>query len=102
MIAELQQNHELMRAQTRNDLAMGLVAVTSMPASNSQLASLVRRAAAGETLTPDENVQIVFFNASLIRYWENVHYQYRQGLFDSAEFSAQRDAWKSLLSRDQS
>jgi len=32
-----------------------------------------------------------------IHYFENVHYQYRQGLYDEAEFSTQEDAWRRFL-----
>ena len=30
-----------------------------------------------------------------LRYHENVHYQYRNGLYEEAEFSAQRDYWRN-------
>ena len=32
---------------------------------------------------------------ALFRYWENVHYQYRVGLYDDVEFSKQRKAWEA-------
>ena len=32
-----------------------------------------------------------------LRYQENVHYQYRQGLYDENEFAAHRDAWSFLF-----
>jgi len=36
------------------------------------------------------------FNA-LVRYWENVHYQYRQDLYDEVEFAKQKEAWKETF-----
>lgn len=95
LVAELSQNAAMMRAQTRNDLSAGIVELFIRVAENPQLASLRRRADAGETLTPDEAYQYAILTRGLFRYWENVHYQFRQGLYDEAEFSAQRDAWRS-------
>jgi hypothetical protein len=31
------------------------------------------------------------------RYWEDVHYQYRVGLYDEIEFSRQRGAWQAFF-----
>jgi hypothetical protein len=36
---------------------------------------------------------------ALLRYWEDVHYQYRVGLYDEEEFSKQKEAWRSALKR---
>jgi hypothetical protein len=30
----------------------------------------------------------------MFRYHENVHYQYRQGLYDESEYFAHREAWR--------
>jgi hypothetical protein len=32
--------------------------------------------------------------SALIRLWENIHYQYRNGVFDEAEFTAARNTWR--------
>ena len=32
-------------------------------------------------------------------YWEDVHYQYRVGLYDETEFARQRLAWEASFSR---
>jgi hypothetical protein len=33
----------------------------------------------------------------MFRYFENVHYQYRVGLYDEAEFERQRLAWANYM-----
>ena len=38
LIVELDQNREMMRAQIRHDMAMGIVDLLQVPASNEQLA----------------------------------------------------------------
>lgn len=97
VVVQLQQNRDLMRAQIRHELAMGIVELLNSPAGNSQLASVLRRGALGDQLTPDEEYQFHLRSNALLRYWENVHYQYRQGLYDEIEFSKQKEAWGAAL-----
>ena len=97
IVLQLQQSRELMRAQTRHDLAAGIVELLSAPAGNAQLAGVLRRGALGEELTDDEQYQFRLRTNALLRYWEDVHYQYRQGLYDEVEFSSQKAAWRNAL-----
>lgn len=97
VLVELDQNRDMMRAQTRNELAMGIVDLLQVPASNAQLADVLYRAHAGEALTPAELFQFKMRTNALFRYWENVHYQYRVGLYDEIEFSKQRSAWEASI-----
>jgi hypothetical protein len=99
LIAELNQNRDMMRAQIRHELAMGIVDLLDTPASNQQLANVLFRGISGEKLTPSEMYQFEMRTNALFRYWEDVHYQYRVGLYDDAEFEKQRDAWKESLER---
>ncbi|MGB5344569.1 MAG: hypothetical protein WBN23_00240 [Woeseia sp.] len=99
LVLELNQNREMMRAQTRHEIAVGIVDLLLVPASNQQLADLMYRAESGGELTPQERFQFNMRTNALLRYWEDVHYQYRVGLYDEIEFSKQRDAWKAALNR---
>lgn len=93
LVAELNQNADMMRAQTRNELSTSIVDLFARVSENGDLASLRRRADAGEALTEDESYRYTIITRAFFRYWENVHYQFRQGLYDNAEFSKQREAW---------
>lgn len=97
VLVELDQNRDMMRAQTRQELAMGIVDLLQTPANNEQLADLMYRAHTGGDLTPTELFQFHLRTNALFRYWENVHYQYRVGLYDDVEFAKQRGAWKASL-----
>ena len=33
----------------------------------------------------------------MLRYWEDVHYQYRLGLYDEVEYERQKAAWKATF-----
>lgn len=97
IVLQLRQNRALMQAQIRHDLAMGIVELLNTPANNNQLASVLRRAGAGEALTPDEHFQFELRSNALLRYWEDVHYQYRRGLYDEIEYLKQKAAWRATL-----
>jgi hypothetical protein len=97
VIMQLQQNRTLMRAQVRHELATTIVDLLNSSASNSQLASVLRRAALGEQLTEDEQFQFQLRSNALLRYWEDVHYQYRLGLYDGIEYERQKAAWKATF-----
>lgn len=86
IVVELDQNRDSMRAQTRNDLSNSIVQLMSMIASDGELASIRRRADAGEELSTDDEYRYTHLTIATLRYWENVHYQYRQGLYDRIEF----------------
>jgi len=94
LIFELQQNREMIRAQTRSEISSEITNLLSQVASNPQLANLVRRADNGDELTPDEETQYSHRSAAMFRFFENVHYQYRQGLYDEPEYQAHRNAWR--------
>jgi hypothetical protein len=100
LVYELNQNRQLTQAQIRHELAMGIVQQVGIVANNGQLASVLRRGSSGEELTPDERIQFNTFYNGILRYWEDVHYQYRQGLYDGSEFKNQREAWVASLARN--
>lgn len=97
LIMQLQQNRELTRAQVRHELAMAIVELLQTPASNQQLADVLYRANSGQELTPGELYQFELRTNALLRYWEDVHYQYRVGLYDEIEFGRQREAWRASI-----
>ena len=97
VILQLQQNRSLMRAQVRHELASTIVDLLNTSANNSQLASVLRRAGLNEQLTADEQFQFRLRSNALLRYWEDVHYQYRLGLYDDVEYSRQKAAWKATF-----
>lgn len=98
LVLELNQNRTMIRAQTRSELSTGIVDLFTAVAENPELASLRRRADAGEKLGPDEMYRYEIITRAFFRYWENVHYQYRHGLYDDIEFARQKDAWRDYAS----
>ena len=99
LIFELQQNRDMVRAQTRAEISSELTGLLSQVAGDPLLANLVRRADDGEALPLDEQKQDGHRSAAMFRYFENVHYQYRQDLDDESEFFAHRDAWRVFFNR---
>ena len=98
LVIELNQNRDMMRAQIRNEMATEIIGMLSDIAYSPEFASVFNRGVAGEELTPDEATQFQMRAFALFRYFENVHYQYRQGLYDESEFATQKIAWTNALS----
>jgi hypothetical protein len=100
VILQLNQNERMIQAQTRGDIATGIVELLSQTAGNQQLVEvMVRNNERGE-LTPSEQMQVQLRLLALLRLWEATHYQYRMGLFDESEFARERLGWKDALARN--
>jgi hypothetical protein len=97
LVVELDQNREMVRAQTRNEISQQLTNRLLMIGSSSQVANLKRRAEAGEELTADEEYQYFLLFVANMRDWENMHYQYRHDTFDENEFDAEIKTWRYLI-----
>jgi len=98
---ELNQNRLMMRAQTRNAIAETLINLHVGQSSSSEFLQTEVKIANGEPLTALEEEKRRYLNMAFFRYWENVYYQYRNGLYDDAEYIAQREAWKGVLLGDE-
>ena len=100
LVYELTQNREMMRAQTRNELSRGLTELLGGTNLNGELADIIIRANHGEDLTDRESFMLGTRNELVIRYWENVHYQYRLGMYDESEFSRHRDTMEAVIAEN--
>ena len=97
LVYELNQTRELTRAQMRSEISRGIYDLLAMTANNDQLADLMLRADTGEPLTDAENFQYASRIRAMFRYFENVHYQYRVGLYEDSEFERQKLAWGNYM-----
>ena len=102
LVIELDQNRDMIRAQTRNEISNQVVERLDRQGTDIQLANLKRRAERSEELSDDEEMQVYLLSVGRNRSWENIHYQYRQGMFDEQEFAAERNAWGQIIGRDKS
>ncbi len=98
LVYELNQNRDLMEAQTRNAIAETIVQILIDEANNLELGQAQLKIESGESLSPLEERQVGLNQVARFRYWENVYYQYRQGLFDDNEYIGQRESWRRILS----
>ncbi len=87
LVAELNQNYEIIRAQTRTELTQSLLDLLALSASNKELAEIIVKADRGEELTGVEQHMFGTRSESVFAYWQNVHYQGRNGMYDEEEFS---------------
>ena len=100
LVYELNQNRDMMRAQIRNEISRGAMDLLVSGATSEPLAAVIARANAGEDLSAEET--FMFLNRAELTYrlWENVNYQYRQGMFDATEYSGELETMNVVLSRN--
>ncbi len=97
LVYELNQNREMMKAQTRHEMSQGIVDLLLTEATNPELNRILNRGLSGEEITGAELERLEIMMSAYFRYWEDVHYQYRAGLYDDSEFSRQKQSWAYLL-----
>ena len=103
LVYELNQNRAMMEAQVRQQVSQGAVDLHFGVAANPDLSEIVvdfsdRCTTMDECQTAEEFRFNQWSNATF-RTWENAHYQYRLDLYDETEFSAQKESWRSILTR---
>ena len=100
LVYELKQNREIAQAQLRSDYAEQLIGQLEVIYSNPEFAELVLDFGCGETTAICQSVEQFRFDTywdGRFRSWENLHFQYRNGLYDEAEFEAAIVGWRNLL-----
>jgi hypothetical protein len=99
---ELNQNSEMMRSQARNEISQSTLDLLNYTATNKELSDAIIRASRGEELSDAEAFMVGSRNEAVLRHWENIHYQYRQGLYDQSEFDASIKTFSTILGRQPS
>lgn len=97
LILELQQNRSAMRAETRSNISQSISEQLLQIALEPELSEIRYRADSGDSLTEVEAYRYGLMQLGLFRYWENVHYQYRVGLYDESEYSAHKKVWADYI-----
>ena len=101
LVYELNQNREMMQAQTRHSVAEMLVNLLALEIGDPGIAAIQSKHNSGEELTPVETERFVLLQEAYWRYRENVHYQYRNGLYDEDEYLALRAVWLRDVDTDE-
>ena len=96
---ELQQNTNMMRAQTRGSITENTNSALITIAGDIEAAGLIARAFTGE-LEPGPNPEWMQFSALaqiLFRNAENEYYQFEQGLFEDSEYDTRLETLRFNL-----
>ena len=92
---EINQGNQLARAQTRSEVTASIASFLELLTSDAELSEMYLRAVEDpEAVTQAESDRIFWLLAWRMRVWENVHFQYRNGLFDEDEFAVEREVWR--------
>ena len=97
LVYELNQNRAMMQSQTRSAIAEQLSNLAFQEINTAGLPEAILKTETGESLTALENLLVQRRETAYWRYRENVHYQYRNGLYDDSEYLTQRAVWIRIL-----
>lgn len=86
---EIRQNSDVIRAQTRAQLAEEVTELFSVNMNDQDYADVLMRGNNVEELSPVEKYQYSRHRSAWIHYWNNVAYQYQMGMYDESEFALQ-------------
>lgn len=88
------------RAQVRSAITDQIIQINSLVLSEPTLFDLQQKSVRGLPVVDETEASRLGLLAFLwFKHAENVHYQYRQGLYDEGEIQAQRNIWKFVLGR---
>jgi hypothetical protein len=99
LIYELSQNRNMMRAQIRNEISRTVIDLAGAWADE-EMVELIARSRRGDSLTDTQEGRLQFFSNSLLRMYENIHYQYREGMFAEDEYTAVSNTIRRRLNTD--
>jgi hypothetical protein len=100
LVFELNQNREMVMAQTRNEMSQGLIEILLEIGNDSEDAGIYIRGNRRDELSEIEAARYQLLTIAQLRYHENVFYQYRQGLYDESEYVGQREYWRNSVFSD--
>ena len=98
LVVEINQNNEMMRAQTRSGITDAIIDNVKMYMDPRVIVAYQKRRR-GQPLTDEESALLNSLASATLRLWENTHYQYRNGLFDDAEFEADLAVWREEMQK---
>ena len=85
-----------MRAQTRSGVSDAIIDNIKL-GMDPRVIAAYQNQANGKALSAEEEFLLDAMANATLRLWENTHYQYRNGLFDDAEFEADLVVWREQM-----
>ena len=87
---QIRQGTEVARSVARQGIAEAAMAEASSVIEHGDLAQILFRDVSGEELEDHEDYRVQLFTFRSLRFYENVHYQYRSGMLEDDEWEAFR------------
>jgi hypothetical protein len=84
---QLQQTQTAMRAESSN-MRTQLAYQNNFNAREYRISALAEKLTSGQELSEEESLMLVEFRQNILRYFENLHYQYQIGVLDDEIWQA--------------
>ena len=100
LAVQIRQSTAVARSSTRQAIAQMSMESGSNVANDPEIAALMIRDLKGEELSEVEQLRIFSRAYIAMRHWENIHYQYNEGLVSKDQWEGFRKNLSSLLAID--
>jgi len=95
LAVEISQNSDMIRAQTRTQMAEEVTELLSVNMSDQDYAAVLMKGNSLEELSDVERYQYYRHRSAWLQYWNNMAYQNQMGLYDEHEFDLQMSTIRS-------
>jgi hypothetical protein len=97
LATQIKHSSKVAQSSTRHEVTKSVMIGGQMLAENDQLAFLMQKMNSGENLEPHERLRLNALAYTTTRNWENIHYQYLNGMLTENEWRAFRANLKALF-----
>ena len=94
---ELRQTNQFVQAQTRQAISDATIDELFRLAESEHLLSAAAKANSNQPLSLEEETSNLLTVAARMRRWENMHYQYRIGLYSAEEMAGNIESWATVM-----
>lgn len=96
LVYELNQNRVVTEAQTRSAITASIIDLSEMITQSPMGMTIYEKRLDKEPLTVRELYWQRGASRAVFRHWENVHFQYRAGLFSEEELDTYKVYWRNV------
>ena len=94
---ELRQTNRFEEAQTRQAISDAAIDELLRMAENEHLLAAAEKANSNQPVSAEEATANQLMAAARMRRWENIHYQYRMGLYSAEDMTGNIESWGAVM-----
>ena len=95
---QVNQNNQMMKSQTRSEISRSISDMLLSQVSSPYIGVIAGSTPVNE-MSEADRFRFQNFQLAEFRIWENIHYQYRKGLYEDSEFTKEKEIWRKNVNQ---